>query len=127
MCVKTDCRKYDVMFISRARGTQWAKGSGRQRVVAPASWSIVRLSKLEKKARRTCASLGKGFKAIDAALDEGQKEPWPKSFNERLVVGLLLSELFTLSAENLLLELDGEKMDIVESICRQGGRSGPAS
>jgi hypothetical protein len=69
------------------------------------------------------SELGETVKAIDAALDEGQKEPWPKSFNERLVVGLLLSELFTLSAENLLLELDGEKMDIVESICRQGGIS----
>jgi len=76
----------------------------------------VRSSVLEKKAR---------VKAIDAALDGGQKDhqEWPKSFEERLVVGLLLSELFTLSAENHLLELDGEKMDVVESICRQGGIS----
>ncbi len=69
--------------------------------------------------------LGQKVKAIDAALAEGQKDyqEWPKSFEERLVVGLLLSELFTLSAENHLLELDGEKMDIVESICRQKGIS----
>jgi len=95
------------------------------RVVAPASWFIVRLSVLEKKAPAYLRQLGQKVKAIDAALAEGQKDyqEWPKSFEERLVVGLLLSELFTLSAENHLLELDGEKMDIVESICRQKGIS----
>jgi hypothetical protein len=62
-------------------------------------------------------------RAVDEALALGISELWPESFEDRLVVGVLLSMWQKQSSETLLLETNGPEMDAIEEICRAEGIS----
>jgi hypothetical protein len=61
--------------------------------------------------------------AILKALEIGIEPLWPESFEDRIVVGSLLSLKFEDSFPDYLLELEGPQMDIVEFFCETEGIS----
>src|SRR5258708_36554867 len=48
---------------------------------------------------------------------------WPNDLNECIVVAAIIGKLLEQGAEELVVELEGEEMDLLERVCRQLGIS----
>ena len=94
-----------------------------KRGLEPADWIDQVLEQARRKSPAYWEEMMTTTRAVDDALALHILAPWPESFEDRLVVGVLLSMWQKQSSETLLLETSGPEMNAIEEICQAEGIS----
>ena len=84
----------------------------------------LQLERLEKDPAFSARAIQKAEEIHSAmARHEDDGDLWPENLNECIVVAAIIGKLLELGAEELIVELEGEEMDLIERVCRQLGIS----
>src|SRR5260221_5576757 len=80
------------------------------------------LGRLEKDPAFSAQAIQKAdeiYSAMTRHEDDG--DLWPDSLDECIVVAAIIGKLIEQGAEELVVELEGEEMDLIEQVCQQLG------